>query len=144
MISRMHQPAARTHLPLRQLALCLDCDECFEISSSTCPNFRADFLFATAITLLLPPELSNNFFAGRANRSTSSRSQLPSGYREPQSMSNCKPPCTSPYPPVLQSDSADGLRSRPVGLLLLLAYESTYRTSRRRLPAPMDTGFSHP
>jgi hypothetical protein len=25
------------HLPLRQLALCLDCDECFGISSPTCP-----------------------------------------------------------------------------------------------------------
>ncbi len=30
-------PVARTHLPLRQLALCLDCDECFEIGSPTCP-----------------------------------------------------------------------------------------------------------
>jgi hypothetical protein len=26
-----------THLPLRRLALCLDCDECFELGSSTCP-----------------------------------------------------------------------------------------------------------
>ena len=30
-------PAAKMHLPLRQLALCLDCDECFEIGSPTCP-----------------------------------------------------------------------------------------------------------
>jgi hypothetical protein len=27
----------KAHLPLRHLALCLDCDECFEISSPTCP-----------------------------------------------------------------------------------------------------------
>jgi len=28
---------AMVHLPLRQLALCLDCDECFGVSSPTCP-----------------------------------------------------------------------------------------------------------
>jgi hypothetical protein len=38
MISRMREPAPRTHLPLRQLALCLDCDECFGIGSETCPS----------------------------------------------------------------------------------------------------------
>jgi hypothetical protein len=38
MISRMRQPAPRTHLPLRQLALCLDCDECFGIGPETCPS----------------------------------------------------------------------------------------------------------
>jgi hypothetical protein len=37
MISRARQLAPRAHLPLRQLALCLDCDECFEIGSPTCP-----------------------------------------------------------------------------------------------------------
>jgi len=37
MISRRRMLAAKVHLPLRQLALCLDCDECFEISSPTCP-----------------------------------------------------------------------------------------------------------
>ena len=37
MISRARQLAPRAHLPLRQLALCLDCDECFEIASPTCP-----------------------------------------------------------------------------------------------------------
>ena len=35
MISRARQLAPRAHLPLRQLALCLDCDECFEIGSPT-------------------------------------------------------------------------------------------------------------
>jgi rRNA maturation endonuclease Nob1 len=25
------------HMPLRHLALCLDCEECFEIGSNTCP-----------------------------------------------------------------------------------------------------------
>ena len=29
--------AEGTHLPLRRLALCLDCDECFELGSATCP-----------------------------------------------------------------------------------------------------------
>jgi len=29
--------AAKVYLSLRQLALCLDCDECFEIGSPTCP-----------------------------------------------------------------------------------------------------------
>jgi hypothetical protein len=38
MISRVRQPAPRTHLPLRQLALCLDCDECFGIGLETCPS----------------------------------------------------------------------------------------------------------
>jgi hypothetical protein len=37
MISRRRTLAAKVHLPLRQLALCLDCDECFEISRPTCP-----------------------------------------------------------------------------------------------------------
>jgi hypothetical protein len=37
MISRVRQLAPRAHLSLRQLALCLDCDECFDISSPTCP-----------------------------------------------------------------------------------------------------------
>jgi hypothetical protein len=37
MISRRRMLAGKVHLPLRQLALCLDCDECFEISSPTCP-----------------------------------------------------------------------------------------------------------
>jgi hypothetical protein len=37
MTSRRRMLATTVHLPLRQLALCLDCDECFEISSPTCP-----------------------------------------------------------------------------------------------------------
>jgi hypothetical protein len=37
MISRRRMLVAKAHLPLRHLALCLDCDECFEISSSRCP-----------------------------------------------------------------------------------------------------------
>ena len=37
MIRRARQLAPRAHLPLRQLALCLDCDECFEIGSPMCP-----------------------------------------------------------------------------------------------------------
>src|SRR2546422_3872210 len=37
MISRRRMLAVRVHLPLRQLALCLDCDECLDIASPTCP-----------------------------------------------------------------------------------------------------------
>jgi hypothetical protein len=37
MIARVEKPATRVHFPLRRLALCLDCDECFEIGSPTCP-----------------------------------------------------------------------------------------------------------
>jgi hypothetical protein len=37
MINRRRMLAARGHLPLRQLALCFDCDECFEIGSPMCP-----------------------------------------------------------------------------------------------------------
>jgi hypothetical protein len=37
MISPRRMLPATVHLPLRQLALCLDCDECFAISSPTCP-----------------------------------------------------------------------------------------------------------
>ena len=37
MIGRAQKPAPRTHFPLRRLALCLDCDECFELGSPTCP-----------------------------------------------------------------------------------------------------------
>jgi hypothetical protein len=37
MINRRRMLAARVHFALRQLALCLDCDECFEIGSPTCP-----------------------------------------------------------------------------------------------------------
>jgi len=37
-ISWGRQLAPRVHLPLRQLALCLDCDECFEIGPETCPG----------------------------------------------------------------------------------------------------------
>lgn len=33
----MRQLAPRVHLPLRLLALCLDCDECFALDSDTCP-----------------------------------------------------------------------------------------------------------
>jgi hypothetical protein len=37
MIQRRRRPAARVHLPLRRLALCLDCDECFEVGDDPCP-----------------------------------------------------------------------------------------------------------
>jgi hypothetical protein len=38
MISQVRQQAPRVHLPLRQLALCLDCDEGFGLGPETCPS----------------------------------------------------------------------------------------------------------
>src|SRR5688572_6925315 len=37
MIQRRRRVTARVHLPLRRLALCLDCEECFEIGDEACP-----------------------------------------------------------------------------------------------------------
>ena len=37
MTGRPRMLTETVHLPLRQVALCLDCDECFGISSPTCP-----------------------------------------------------------------------------------------------------------
>jgi hypothetical protein len=37
MTSRRRMLAATVHLPLRQFALCLDCEECFELGCPTCP-----------------------------------------------------------------------------------------------------------
>lgn len=37
MLTRGRTLMPRVHLPLRRLALCLDCDEGFEIGSGTCP-----------------------------------------------------------------------------------------------------------
>ena len=37
MLNRSRVQAAGIHLPLQRLALCVDCDECFELGHSTCP-----------------------------------------------------------------------------------------------------------
>jgi hypothetical protein len=37
MTSMVREFPARVHLPLRRVALCLDCDECFEIAFGMCP-----------------------------------------------------------------------------------------------------------
>src|SRR5215471_7778820 len=37
MLQRNHAVAPGIHLPLRKLALCLDCDECFTLGSQRCP-----------------------------------------------------------------------------------------------------------
>lgn len=37
MLHRSRLLAAGIHLPLQKLALCLDCDECFELGYATCP-----------------------------------------------------------------------------------------------------------
>jgi hypothetical protein len=38
MISRRRMLVTKAHLPLRHLALCLDCDECFEINDNCLSN----------------------------------------------------------------------------------------------------------
>jgi len=38
MIGQVQRLAPRVYLPLRQLALCLDCDECFGLGPETCPS----------------------------------------------------------------------------------------------------------
>jgi hypothetical protein len=40
--------APRVHLPLRRLALCLDCEDCFEIGTATCPACGSDTWTALA------------------------------------------------------------------------------------------------
>src|SRR5713226_2559149 len=37
MLNRSRGLADGLHLPLRKLALCLDCDECFELGHAVCP-----------------------------------------------------------------------------------------------------------
>jgi hypothetical protein len=37
MISTVRAFPARVHLPLKRVALCLDCDECFELGVGMCP-----------------------------------------------------------------------------------------------------------
>jgi hypothetical protein len=37
MLNRSRVLTAGIHLPLQRLALCVDCDECFELGPSTCP-----------------------------------------------------------------------------------------------------------
>ncbi|HET8578287.1 MAG TPA: hypothetical protein VFO18_14400 [Methylomirabilota bacterium] len=38
MLHRSRALPAAIHLPLRKLALCLDCEECFEVGPKTCPG----------------------------------------------------------------------------------------------------------
>ena len=41
-IRHTRSTALSTHLPLRRLALCLDCEACFEIGTSSCPACGGD------------------------------------------------------------------------------------------------------
>ncbi len=42
MISNAARVSPRRHLPLRQAALCLDCEECFELGTAACPVCGSD------------------------------------------------------------------------------------------------------
>jgi hypothetical protein len=56
MISRTRRPAPTIHLPLRRLALCLDCEECFEIGFDACPACGSEAWVALARFLEKHPE----------------------------------------------------------------------------------------
>ena len=59
-------PSGGMHLPLRKLALCLDCDECFEVSYGACPACGSGTWTPAARFLRLLAE-------PRASRATSAR-----------------------------------------------------------------------
>jgi hypothetical protein len=48
MIGRARKSVPLPHFPLRRLALCLDCDECFEFGSATCPACGSETLASLA------------------------------------------------------------------------------------------------
>lgn len=55
------------HLPLRRLALCLDCEECFELGAETCPACGSGT--STTLALFLDGGSANAEFVGaRASR----------------------------------------------------------------------------
>jgi hypothetical protein len=55
------------HLPLRRLALCLDCEECFELGAEACPACGSGT--STTLALFLDGGPANAEFAGaRASR----------------------------------------------------------------------------
>ena len=60
------------HLPLRQLALCLDCDECFALGAETCPacGSRTWTPAARFLELVAPPRAHR---VNGSTRKTSSR-----------------------------------------------------------------------
>ncbi len=37
MLTRSRRPSLQLHIPLRRLALCLDCEVCFEVGPTQCP-----------------------------------------------------------------------------------------------------------
>lgn len=56
MIRQTRKPAPTVHLPLRRLALCLDCEECFEIGFDACPACGSEAWVALARFLEKHPE----------------------------------------------------------------------------------------
>jgi hypothetical protein len=56
MIGHVEKLRSRVHFPLRRLALCLDCDECFEIGSPTCPACGSETAVSLARFLAGPME----------------------------------------------------------------------------------------
>jgi hypothetical protein len=69
-----------THLPLRRLALCLDCDACFELGGPTCPacGSRTWSSLARFIDLLSEPRTDRG--AGKLPRRTGAAGKSTSRY----------------------------------------------------------------
>src|SRR5215468_7642225 len=69
MFTPQSRPASSSgmHLPLRKLALCLDCDECFEVGYDTCPACGSGTWTPAArfLNLLAEPRASHETGARR-------------------------------------------------------------------------------
>lgn len=74
MIKRSRTVPAKLHFPLRRLALCLDCDVCFEIGPPTCQACGGESWTSLARFLDAAPEpLHRMFRSGRLARFDSAR-----------------------------------------------------------------------
>ena len=62
MIKASKTSTARVHLPLRRLALCLDCDVCFEIGDDPCPACGSETWTPLARFLEMPSAESVSHF----------------------------------------------------------------------------------
>jgi hypothetical protein len=62
MIKGSRRSTARVHLPLRRLALCLDCDVCFEIGDDPCPACGSETWTPLARFLEMPSAESVSHF----------------------------------------------------------------------------------
>ena len=71
MLNRSRVLADGLHLPLKKLALCLDCDECFELGHAVCPACGSTTWTPAARFLKLVSEAESN--GGSSRRALSRR-----------------------------------------------------------------------